>query len=521
MSLTRVARFAALGLFNLSLTHCGTNPSNADDAANTTSVGTDGSTQVPATNSPSVDTQVTASPNSGPEASPSNGPAPQIGGTTQGPELGPPAPPTAGGTTPEPPNPGDTGVNPEPFMPPSNLPTGMGSNVAPLGTGGGPAVPPAASGGAGGGNGAGGADGHSSALDAGAGDTDPGPENAGATTLKDKYDGYFLFGAAVDSQSYNTYSQILTTHFSSVTSENDMKWESLEPQEGNFTWDAADRMVDWAVKNNMQVRGHTLVWHRQTPSWVFEGTKDQVLGRMQAHIKAVLNHFHGKVQVWDVVNEAVLNDGSFRTGDAPVMLDQSGWYRACGEDYIAAAFRYAHDADPDVKLFYNDYYEYLPDKRKGVVALLKRLIDDGVPIDGVGMQSHINIQPSTDMTHQSYYQTVDNLEDTIKAYADLGLEVQVTEMDQSLYIGGVTYDPSQFYTVQTFTPELQQQQADRYREFFELYRKYRKVITRVTFWGVADDNTWLSEFDSGRQDFPLLFDVDHKPKKAFDAVMDF
>lgn len=402
-----------------------------------------------------------------------------------------------------------------------NATGGAGGEGTPTGSGGDPNVGGMMNGGVGG---------EGTAGDAGAGGDAPlddGPKNPDATTLRDKYEGYFNIGAAVDGQSYSTHADLLTKHFNSVTSENDMKFESLQPTQGNFTWSAADQMVDWAGNNGIMVRGHALVWHRQTPTWVFAGTgggdatREQLLSRMQDHISAVLAHFKGKVGVWDVVNEAILNDGKFRTGEAAETIDQSGWYRILGEDYIPAAFRYAREADPDVKLFYNDYYNYIPAKREGIVAMLQKMIDEGVPIDGVGLQCHINIEPSTVETHQSYQQTVQNMEEAIKAYSALGLEVHITEMDMSLYIGGRTYDSSEFYTVETFTDDLEQKQAERYREFFELFRRYREAITNVTFWGVADDNTWLSEFSSGRTDFPLLFDVNHEPKPAFDAVMDF
>jgi endo-1,4-beta-xylanase len=152
---------------------------------------------------------------------------------------------------------------------------------------------------------------------------------------------------------------------------------------------------------------------------------------------------------------------------------------------------------------------------------LQGLLNAGVTVNGVGMQTHINIEPSTDPTNQGYYQTVPNLEDAINLYASLGLEVQVTEMDVSLYIPGVTYTPAMYYTAATFTDALQTEQANRYAAFFDLFRKHRNVITGVTIWGVADDATWLSQLSSGRMDFPLLFDTNHQPKKAFYSVVGF
>lgn len=344
---------------------------------------------------------------------------------------------------------------------------------------------------------------------------------ADGDSLRDKYANCFPIGAAVDAQSYTTHGAIVTKHFNSITAENEMKFQSLQPSEGQFTYTAADRIVNFATENDMKVRGHTLVWHSQNPSWLFSGaSRETLLARMRSHISNVVRHFRGKVYAWDVVNEAVMDDGSYRTGN--LAEDQkSRWYEIMGESYIAEAFKAAHEADPDAKLFYNDFYDYIPAKHQGIYEMLKRLLEQGVPVHGVGMQCHLNIEPSTNPMNQAYHQTVENLESAIELYSSLGLEVHVTELDLSLYVPGVMYDPSTFYTQATFTEALQIKQAERYRAFFELFRKHSDKISSVTFWGIADDNTWLSEFSSGRKDFPLLFDNAHNPKKAYDAVMDF
>ncbi|HET9932570.1 MAG TPA: endo-1,4-beta-xylanase [Polyangiaceae bacterium] len=178
-------------------------------------------------------------------------------------------------------------------------------------------------------------------------------------------------------------------------------------------------------------------------------------------------------------------------------------------------------ADPTAKLFYNDFYDYIPAKQQGIYNMVKKLKEQGVPIDGIGMQCHLNLEPSTNSSNQAYYQDVSHLEDAIELYASLGVDVQVTEMDVSLYVPGVMYTQDTFYTLATFTDPIKAKQAQRYREFFELFRKYKGTITGVTLWGIADDNTWLSEFSSGRKDFPLLFDTNHNPKPAYGAVVDF
>jgi len=379
-------------------------------------------------------------------------------------------------------------------------------------------------GGAAGRGGTGGAAGSAGAS--GRGGTGGGAGTGGVPSLYQKYASYFPIGAAVDSGSYTTHAPVLKTHFNSVTAENEMKWDALEPTENSFNYAAADAIVNFAMTNNMKVRGHTLVWHSQNPSWVFSNgsggmaTRDVVLARMRNHITKVMQHFKGKVYAWDVVNEAINNDGTFRDG---TLADdkKSLWYQIVGESYIAEAFKAAYAADPTAKLFYNDYYDYLPAKQQGIYKMLMNLKAQGVVVNGVGMQCHLNIQPSTDPTNQAYYQDVTHLEDAIKLYSSLGLEVQVTELDLSLYVPGITYTSDMYYTAATFTDALKNQQADRYAQFFTLFRAYRSVITGVTFWGIADDNTWLSEFSSMRKDFPLLFDTNHNPKPAFWSVVNF
>jgi len=353
------------------------------------------------------------------------------------------------------------------------------------------------------------------------------PQEPPALSLAQKYSSYFPIGAAVDPDSIHTHAALLEQHFNSITTENEMKFESLEKAEGVFDYTTADSMVAYARGHGMKVRGHTLVWHRQTPDWVFvdasgaPASRDVLLARLKNHILNVVGHFKGSVYAWDVVNEVITDDGKYRTADETEPDQRSPWHGILGTSYVAAAFRYAHEADPDAKLFYNDYRNYIPAKRQAIYEMLKQLLAEGVPIHGVGLQCHLSIEPSPVATNHGYYQTIPELEATIELYSSLGLAVQVTEFDMSLYVPGVTYTADTYYTEATFTPELAAKQARRYGEFFELFRKHRDVITGVTFWGIADDNTWLSEFKSGRRDFPLLFDAKHQPKPAFDAVVGF
>ena len=214
-----------------------------------------------------------------------------------------------------------------------------------------------------------------------------------------------------------------------------------------------------------------------------QASRDVLLARMRSHIRNVMQHFQGKVYAWDVVNEAMMDDGGYRTGDEADADQRAAGTQIIGESYIAEAFRAAREADPNAKLFYNDYYDHIAAKRDGIYNMLKGLLDSGVTVHGVGIQAHLAIEPSTDMNHQGYHQTVANIEAAIVKYASLGLEVQITEMDVSLYIPGVTYTSDTFYTAATFTEALKTQQAERYRAFFDLFRAHSDVISSVTLLG--------------------------------------
>jgi endo-1,4-beta-xylanase len=353
------------------------------------------------------------------------------------------------------------------------------------------------------------------------------PEASTAPSLAKKYESLFPIGAAVDTAGLKTHGPIIEQHFNSLTAENEMKFESVEPIEGKFDFAAGDTLVSYAKEHGMKMRGHTLVWHRQTPDWVFvdasgaPASREVLLARLKNHIDQVVGRYKDSIYAWDVVNEAIMDDGKYRTNQETEADQRSRWHGILGVDYIAKAFEYAHAADPDAKLFYNEYRNYIPAKRQAVYQMLKELLERGVPIHGVGLQAHLNIEPSTDPENHGYHQTIAETEQAIALYSSLGLDVQVTELDLSVYVPGAKYTPETFYTVETFTPEVQEKQAQRYAAFFELFRKHAKVITGVTFWGVADDNTWLSEFSSGRKDFPMLFDVNHQPKPALERVMTF
>jgi alpha-N-arabinofuranosidase len=349
-------------------------------------------------------------------------------------------------------------------------------------------------------------------------------DNPRVEPLKDAFRGKFLIGAAVGThvlrgQDPATEALVLR-HFDALTAENAMKPDALQPREGEFDFTDADRLVEIAQKSGATVVGHMLVWHSQTPRWFFQGpdgqpaSRELALERLRRHIKTVVGRYKGRVKQWDVVNEAI-NDG-------PGVLRQSPWLRAIGEDYIAQAFRAAHEADPDAILILNDYNIELGYKRPKALELLKKLIEQKVPIHAVGIQCHWR------MDHPPLAET----EEAIKQYSALGLKVMITELD--LGVLPSRYQGADLSRVETMTPEetaavnpytqglpdaVAEKQAECYRQAFELFLRYKEVIGRVTLWGPHDGNSWLNNFPiRGRTDHPLLFDRQHQPKPAFFAV---
>ncbi|MFD2379517.1 endo-1,4-beta-xylanase [Paenibacillus xanthanilyticus] len=327
-------------------------------------------------------------------------------------------------------------------------------------------------------------------------------------SLKDVFADDFLLGSALlvneIQDSNGPDAQLLQKHFNSLTAGNELKWDATEPQEGQFDFTRADKIVDFASANGMASRGHTLIWHSQTPNWVFydaEGklaSKELLFARMKKHIDTVVGRYKGKIYAWDVVNE-VLEPGDKQPGG----LRNSLWYQIAGEEFIEKAFLYAHEADPNAKLFINDYNTNMPEKRQNLYDLIKRLKAKGIPVDGVGHQTHIGIE----------YPTVQEIDDQFQAFRDLGIEQQVTELDMSVY----TNDSDAY---ETFPLELQLKQAKRYKEIFEVFKKHADQLTAVIFWGKDDLNTWLRTFPVTRNNWPLLFDERLQAKYAYWAIVD-
>jgi endo-1,4-beta-xylanase len=321
------------------------------------------------------------------------------------------------------------------------------------------------------------------------------------------WSGYFRVGAAISASDISgPHAELLKKHFNSITAGNDMKWATLQPTEGVFNYGPADALVGFAVANNIKVRGHTLVWHQQIPAWVFQdaggnplpvnpASKTLVLQRLENHIRAVVPHFGSNVDTWDVVNEVI--DPSQADG-----FRRTQWYQYAGTDYIDRAFLVAHEVAPTAKLIVNDYDTTNPAKRQFLLNLIQNLRNRGVPVDGIGHQMHVNIDyPSADAVYQ-----------TINMFAAVGVDNQVTEFDMSVYNNG-----TQTYTV---VPDLVLlRQGYRYRDFFNTFRRLQGKISSVTFWGQADDNTWLSAFPINRLEAPLLFDDQLQAKYAYIGII--
>ncbi len=330
--------------------------------------------------------------------------------------------------------------------------------------------------------------------------------------LKDYYSDYFIMGVAVAPNSIKGESaELIKREFNSITPENVMKMGPIHPEKDRFNWEEADAIAEFAKENDLKMRGHALVWHEQTGGWIFTAengrkvSKEELLSRMKTHIDSVVPRYSDIISAWDVVNEAIDDNPNN-------LLRNSEWYEIAGEDFIIKAFEYAREADPDVKLFYNDYNAIIPEKRDRIYKLLKMLVDRDVPIDGVGIQGHWSI----------YGPSEDELRAALDMYSSLGLEVQITELDVSIYEWEKERRDRRPDESDEFTPELEQRQIEAYEMFFRVFRDYEAVLTSVTFWNVSDKNTWLDNYPvPGRKNYPLLFDENFERKKAYEKVVEF
>jgi endo-1,4-beta-xylanase len=331
--------------------------------------------------------------------------------------------------------------------------------------------------------------------------------------LKDYYSGFFPIGVAVTPQALKTdEAQLILQQFNSLTAENAMKMGPIHPKENEFFWTNADSIVAFAQRHKLKLRGHTLVWHRQTPAWLFTDTdgktvsKEVLLQRLKDHITAVVSRYKGKIYAWDVVNEVI-------SDDQDEFYRNSEWFKICGEEFIAKAFQYAHEADPSALLFYNDYNEVNPVKREKIFKLVKGLKDAGIPIHGLGLQGHWAVNEPTR----------NQLDSTLTRFGELGLPLQITELDVSTYPKERNAQNRKAEEYDTnFSEDKEKQQEEIYQLCFELFRKHKAIISGVTFWNISDRHSWLDNFPvRGRKNYPLLFDKNLKPKKAYWKVVEF
>ena len=331
---------------------------------------------------------------------------------------------------------------------------------------------------------------------------------------KDTYQGYFTVGVAVNMGNINDPQQveIIKKNYNSVTAENDMKPISVHPREGEWTWEKADAIANFCRQNGIKMRGHCLCWHAQFCDWMFTDkkgkpvTKEVFYERLREHIHAVVNRYKDVVYAWDVVNEAMSDAGRGRRGQEPNPYRESTAWKLCGDEFIAKAFQFAHEADPNAILVYNDYNAFQPAKRDRIYNMVKKMQQAGVPITGIGMQGHYN----------AYGPDEAEVEEAIKKYSELVKHIQVTELDIRLNeeMGGQL----QFSrgNAGTTPGHLVTMQTDRYVKLFRLYRKYKDVIDNVTFWNVSDRDSWV-----GVNNHPLPFDENLRPKQVYYAIKNF
>jgi len=339
-------------------------------------------------------------------------------------------------------------------------------------------------------------------------------------TLAEATKGKFLFSVAVNMQQVNGVnpdeSELIANEFSAIVPENCMKPQPTEPEENKFFWDDADKFVAFGEKNKQTITGHCLIWHSQIGRWMFvdadgKDVSPEVLkDRMRRHIFAVVGRYKGRIKGWDVVNEAFEDNGKYR---------KSKFYQILGKDFIKYAFQFAHEADPNAELYYNDYNVENPAKCDGIVGLVKELKEAGCRIDAVGSQSHMHLNtPTLEATETSY-----------KKLKDAGVHILITEWDISVLpspYNGANVSANFGYSKEMdpyregVPDSIQQKWNKRILDMFELFLKYDDVVDRITVWGLNDAETWLNGFPiRGRKDYPLLFDRNNKRKPVVDEMI--
>jgi GH35 family endo-1,4-beta-xylanase/enterochelin esterase-like enzyme len=342
-------------------------------------------------------------------------------------------------------------------------------------------------------------------------------ENVG---LKDAYKDYFTIGVALNQRNVSDDAQkaLVVKQFNSVTAENDWKPGEIHPKEGVWNFERADKIADFCRQNGIKMRGHCLCWHSQFADWMFTDakgkpvTKEVFYERLRDHIQTIMKRYKDVVYAWDVVNEAMADDGGGprwgfgRPGQEPSPYRQSRHFQLCGDEFIAKAFQFAREADPDVLLFYNDYSCVDEGKRERIYNMVKKMKDAGVPIDGIGMQGHYNI----------YFPSEEQLEKAIVRFKEIVKHINITELDLRMNNesgGQLMFSRGEAKPMPAYMSTLQ---TDQYARLFKVFRKHADVIDNVTFWNLGDKDSWL-----GVNNHPLPFDENYRPKACFRAIRDF
>jgi len=346
-------------------------------------------------------------------------------------------------------------------------------------------------------------------------------KKAEAFSLSDAFENQFLVGAAISEDQIlgkdKKSISIVKNEYNTITPENSLKWMFIEPQPNKFNFDVSDKYVDFGMKNNMHIVGHALVWHSQLSDYMKKIKDRKTMSfHIQNHINTLVKRYKGKIHTWDVVNEALNEDGTLR---------ESVFFNIMGSEYIENSFSWANDADPDVNLVYNDYNLCEEPKRKGAIKLIKNLQKKNIKIDGVGIQAHWQLNSPT----------IEEIEKTIISFSELGIDVMFTELDISvlpspweLQGAEVNQNFEKFEDDKKMNPypiklpdAVKKKLANRYKDIFKLFLKHQDKISRVTFWGVTDKNSWLNDWPiKGRTNYPLLFDRNYQSKIAYKSIID-
>ncbi|MDL2305908.1 endo-1,4-beta-xylanase [Bacteroides sp. OttesenSCG-928-D19] len=349
----------------------------------------------------------------------------------------------------------------------------------------------------------------------------PAPQST--DTLKSALADKFLIGAAINKAQIlgkdTAGLRIVTENFSSIVAEDCMKAENVHPQENQYDFALADALVNLGTENNIVVTGHCLIWHSQLPKWFCHDEKGELVSpevlkeRMKQHITTVVGRYKGRILGWDVVNEAINDDGSWR--DSP-------FYQILGEEYIYLAFQYAHEADPEAELYYNDYNEWHLGKRNTIVEMVKNLKERGLRIDAIGMQGHLGMD----------YPSLEEYQATIDQFAEAGVKAMITEFDLSALPNPFGRTSANISDIEAYRSEMnpytdglpadvEAQWNQRMLDFFNLFIRNSENITRVTLWGVTDNDSWKNNFPMpGRTDYPLLFDRNNQAKPVVKSIIE-